>query len=199
MSLPRVLGVIPARGGSKRIPNKNLKTICGKPLIVWTIEAASLAKSLSTFVVSTDSIEIAQVANNHGVYVVRRPDELATDDATTGSVLHHALEWMDVGASYDLICCLHPTSPVRDPAHIDEAINLLWESRCDTLASVSCRKRNYQHNASIYVLRSSWLRKNPQKHYDDETMPYLMDQRHSVDIDTDIDLRVAELILQERG
>lgn len=190
---PRTLGVIPARAGSKRIKNKNLRTLCGKPLIAWTIEAANAASRLTTVVVSTEDENIAQVANLHEAYVIRRPDELATDEATTGSVLSHALEWM--GPDYDLVVCLHPTSPVRDSVAIDEAVELLWNSQHDTLASVSCRKRNYQHNAALYIMRASWLRANPNKHFDDETIPFLMDRPHSIDIDDETDFQMAEFIL----
>ncbi len=194
---PRVLGVIPARAGSKRVPGKNLRQLCGKPLIAWTIEAASTAHKLTDWVVSTECETIAHVAILHGAYVVRRPEELAEDSTPSGAVVSHALGWMETDNSrYDLACLLHPTSPVRDAAHIDAAIDLLWNSGADTLASVSCRKRNYQHNASLYVMRTSWLRANPNKHYDDATIPFMMDARHSIDIDQEDDLKIAEIYLR---
>lgn len=195
MSVARVLGVIPARGGSKRIPRKNLRLLCGKPLIQWTIEAAYAATKLTTFVVSTEDYEIGQVAASLGCYVVRRPDDLAGDEVTSGAVCKHALEWMG-SDNYDLVALLHPTSPVRDRRHIDQAIDTLWASTLPCLASVACRKRTYTHNASIYLIRSDWLLKTGQ-HYCDESLPFLMDAARSVDIDTETDWKVAETILAD--
>jgi len=86
-----ILGVIPARGGSKGIPRKNIRMIAGKPLIAWTIEAALKAKLLDRLVVSTEDREIARIAGDRGAEVIGRPAELASDEATTLSVLQHAL------------------------------------------------------------------------------------------------------------
>jgi CMP-N,N'-diacetyllegionaminic acid synthase len=196
LSPPRVLGVIPARGGSKRVPNKNLRPLHNSPLIAYTIRAAQASELLTTWVVSTENQTIANVALSFGAYVVKRPEELAEDDATTGNVLVHALEWMGAD-EFDLVVCLHPTSPARDPRHIDQAINQLWQSDAPALASVSCRKRTYTHNASLYVMRTDFLLKT-KSHYGDESIPFLMDRRHSLDIDTEDDLKIAELFLQER-
>ena len=185
----RVLGVIPARGGSKRIPRKNLRSLCGKPLIAWTIEAAQRAKSLTDWVVSTEDYEIGRVASDLGAYVVRRPEELADDLASSDSVALHALEWMGRD-SYDIVCLLHPTSPIRDWKHIDEVISTLWASTAPSIASVEYAKRSYRHNASIYAAKVPFT-----SLYGDRTIPYLMDRRHSLDIDDEIDFQVAELLL----
>jgi CMP-N,N'-diacetyllegionaminic acid synthase len=91
--VPKVLGVIPARGGSKRVKKKNLRHLCGKPLIQWTIEAAQQAKSLTNWAVSTEDYEIGQVSVNLGAYVVSRPEELADDLASSDSVALHVLDW----------------------------------------------------------------------------------------------------------
>jgi len=185
----RVLGVIPARGGSKRIPNKNLRHLCGKPLIQYTIEAANAATSLTTFVVSTENAEIGRVAVDLGAYVVRRPDDLAGDDVTSDAVALHALEWM--GASeFDLMVLLHPTSPIRDPKHIDEAVSTLCASTAPSLASVEYAKRSYRHNASIYAAKVPFSTL-----YCDRTIPFLMDKRHSLDIDDEIDFQIAEALM----
>ena len=192
MRSARVLGVIPARGGSKRIPRKNIRPLCGKPLIQWTIEAARKATSLTAWVVSTEDEEIRDVALSLGAYVVRRPDELAEDTVSSDAVALHALDWM--GASeYDILVLLHPTSPVRDWRHIDQAVSALWASAAPSLASVEYAKRSYRHNASIYAARVPF-----RTLYCDETIPFLMDKRHSVDIDTEDDWKVAELYLSER-
>lgn len=192
-SAPRVLGVIPARGGSKRIKNKNLRLLCGKPLIQYTIEAAHAATSLTSFVVSTENAEIGRVAVGLGAYVVRRPDDLAGDDVTSDAVALHALEWMGAG-EFDIVVVLHPTSPIRDWKHIDEAVSTLWASAAPSLASVEYAKRSYRHNASIYAAKVPF-----RTLYNDKTIPFLMDKRHSVDIDDEDDWKFAETILQERG
>jgi CMP-N,N'-diacetyllegionaminic acid synthase len=191
----RVLGIIPARGGSKRIPRKNLRLLNGLPLISYTIRAAKEASLLTDWVVSTEDREIADLALSYGAHVVKRPEELAQDDSTSGAVARHALGWMEVDREpYDMVVLLHPTSPIRDPKHIDQAIDLLWKSDAPALASVSCRKRTYTHNASIYAMRSDWLVETEQ-HYCDRSIPFLMDARHSVDIDTEEDFKIAELFL----
>jgi len=199
---PKTLGVIPARGGSKRVPRKNLRLLCGIPLIAYTIRAAQAASKLTDWVVSTEDPEIRDVALSYGATIIRRPEELAQDDTTSGAVLRHALQWMEDsgpgggGLRYDMVVCLHPTSPIRDPRHIDEAICQLWATKAPALASVSCRKRTYVHNASIYAMDRDFLLKTGQ-HYCDQSVPYLMDARHSLDIDTEDDLRIAELYLND--
>lgn len=195
----RVLGVIPARGGSKRIPRKNCRLLHGCPLVGYTIRAAQAATKLTDWVVSTEDREIADIALSYGAFVIKRPDELAQDEASTGSVLLHALEWMEQDHEpYDMVVCLHPTSPIRDPRHIDSAITLLSMTDRASLASVSCRKRTYLHNASIYAMKADWLRRTNQ-HYSDHSVPFLMDARHSVDIDTEDDFRIAELYLNDHN
>lgn len=188
----KVLGVIPARGGSKRVPRKNLRPLGGKPLIAWTLDAARQAKSLNYWAVSTEDREIADIASALGAFVIKRPEELATDDATTGDVLLHALEWLEP-STYDMVVCLHPTSPIRDAKHIDQAVAILGASTAPSLASVVYDKRSYRHNASIYATKVPF-----RALYGSNTIPFLMDKRHSLDIDEEIDLKIAELFLQER-
>jgi CMP-N,N'-diacetyllegionaminic acid synthase len=190
LSKPRVLGVIPARGNSKRIPNKNIRPLHGSPLIAYTIRAAQDSELLTTWVVSTESQAIRDVALSYGAYVVRRPEELAADDATTDDVLLHALEWMGAD-TFDMVVCLHPTSPIRDPKHIDQAIDILWSSDAPSLASVEYSKRSYRHNASIYAVKTPFT-----KRYNDQTIPFLMDKRHSLDIDEEAEWQIAELWLK---
>jgi CMP-N,N'-diacetyllegionaminic acid synthase len=186
----RTLGIIPARGNSKRVPRKNIRNLCGKPLIKWTIEAANAANLLTQYVVSTEDYEIGQVAASLGCHVVRRPDDLSGDEVTSEAVVRHALEWM--GSDYDIVVLLHPTSPVRDWRHIDEAVSTLWASSAPSLASVEYAKRSYRHNASIYAAKVPFT-----SLYGDKTIPYLMDKRHSVDIDEEIDFKLAELLLEQ--
>jgi N-acylneuraminate cytidylyltransferase/CMP-N,N'-diacetyllegionaminic acid synthase len=129
-----ILGIIPARGSSKGIPRKNVKTCYGKPLLLWSIEAAQASIYLDGFVVSTEDIEIANLALWAGANVDIRPEELATDEATTLAVL----QYLDKRLKPDIIVLLQPTSPIRlleKENIIDEAIELFTKSKCDTLAT----------------------------------------------------------------
>ena len=101
------LGLIPARAGSKGVPNKNIRNICGKPLIVWSIERALQSVLLDKVVVSTDSNEIAKIASENGAKVIMRPPELASDTASTQDVMVHALQQEHA----DILVLLQPTSP----------------------------------------------------------------------------------------
>lgn len=134
----RTLGVVPARGGSKRIPNKNLKEVAGRPLIAHTIEQAHAAESLSKTIVSTDNEAIAATAREFGADVpFERPPELATDTAKTREVVTHALEWFeDRGEHFDAVCKLQPTSPLRTPEDVDGAVSELLTSKAQSVISV---------------------------------------------------------------
>jgi CMP-N-acetylneuraminic acid synthetase len=136
---PTVLGVIPARGGSKSIPRKNLVPLAGKPLIAYTIEAAKRSARLDRWIVSTDSEEIATVSRAVGAQVpFLRPAELAADTVLSLPVMQHALralERMD-GRPYDIAVMLQPTCPFRSAADIDAAIDLLISTLADAVISV---------------------------------------------------------------
>ncbi len=132
----KVLGVIPARGGSKGIPNKNLIPLAGKPLLVHTCEQALSAKSLTRVIVSTDSKEIASCAQRHGVEVpFLRPAKLAADGTPMLAVLRHAVKAVS-SARPDVVVLLQPTSPLRKASHIDSAVRLLIDSKADSVVSV---------------------------------------------------------------
>jgi CMP-N,N'-diacetyllegionaminic acid synthase len=133
------IAVIPARGGSKRLPGKNLRMLAGKPLIGWTIEAAIESGIFDRVVVSTDSWEIAVVAAQFGAEVpFMRPEELALDDTPTIEVLIHAALELMAGreSQYTHLACLQPTSPLRTADNIREAVNLLREKQADAVISV---------------------------------------------------------------
>src|SRR3989344_5281458 len=126
-----ILGIIPARGGSKGIPQKNIKMIAGKPLIAWTIEVAKKSKLLSRVIVSTDDEAIAEVAKQYGAEVpFLRPANLAEDLSTDVEFLIHALDWLKANEGYEpeIIARLPPTSPLRTAAHIDEGIKKLIDT-----------------------------------------------------------------------
>ena len=128
------LAIIPARGGSKRLPRKNVLDLAGKPLIAWTIDAAKSSKYIDKTVVSSDSDEILQIANDLSVGVIKRPDYLANDTATSVAVTEHAIN--SVTEVFDFIILLQPTSPLRTAKHIDEAIELLLQKKADAVISV---------------------------------------------------------------
>ena len=123
----RVLALIPARGGSKGLPRKNILELSGKPLIAWTIEDALASAYVDSVVVSTDDEGIAQVARDHGAPVpFMRPDELASDSASSIDVVIHALDMLEqMGEHYDALVLLEPTSPLRDAGDVDACIELL--------------------------------------------------------------------------
>ncbi len=135
----RILGIITARGGSKRLPEKNILPLAGKPMIAWTLEAALQSQVLSKVVVSTDSEKIAEVAEQWGVSVPwLRPAELASDTATTKSVIEHALaEEEKSGQRYDAVVILQPTSPLRTAEDIDQAVKHYQKKSAEGVASVS--------------------------------------------------------------
>lgn len=122
-----ILGLIPARGGSKGLVGKNIIDIAGKPLIAWTIECAQDSQYLDNLIVSTDDNEIARVCRMCNAQVpFLRPSLLASDTATSVDVVIHAVDWLkDNGLEYDYICLLEPTSPLREPHDIDDAIQQL--------------------------------------------------------------------------
>ena len=127
----RVLGLIPARGGSKGLPGKNLAPLHGRPLIAWTIAAARSSGFVDDVVVTTDDEDVARVALAEGARVpFRRPARLATDEASMNDVIAHALDELSrEGDEYRWLLLLQPTAPLRTVAHIDEAFKRLGRER----------------------------------------------------------------------
>ena len=134
----RVLGIIPARGGSKGIPRKNIKLLGGQPVIQYTIESAKKSQFLTDIFVSTDDLEIAEVSKSAGINVpFLRPSNLALDMTPTIDVIKHVLDEFDKnGKQYDAICILQPTSPFRELGFIDKCIEKFEKSNADSLVSV---------------------------------------------------------------
>jgi len=135
----QVLGLIPARAGSKGIPGKNLKAFCGQPLISHAIQAGRQSERIDRVVVSTDSEEIAAVARTYGAEVpFLRPRELAEDNTPMLPVIEHAVDALERdGWTADIIVLLQPTSPLRRPEHIDRAVAMLRETHPDSVVSVT--------------------------------------------------------------
>jgi CMP-N,N'-diacetyllegionaminic acid synthase len=222
---PKVLGVIPARGSSKRLPNKNIRMLAGKPLVAWTIEAAQKAKRLTHWLVSSDGSLIIDVAKKYGAPVpFIRPPELATDTVRNIAVVDHALKFMEakMQITYDIIVLLQPTSPIRNPDHIDQAVDRLWESDLDSAVSVKgpFKKRDpilkairngiledycpvdnpenvepfYLYNAALYAVKRDYFIKH-NKLISPRQIPLIMDAIYSVDVDTKADFLIAETYL----
>ena len=163
----KVLGVIPARGGSKSIPRKNLADVNGRPLLSFIIEVAQEAKELDRLVVSTDDEEIATVARKWGADVpFLRPPELATDEVDLVSVVRHAMQEMDrLGFVADAIVSLQPTSPFLESDDIDLAIQKLEDTGADSVASVL----PIDHEHPFWVKRLVGDRVLPFNEYTDES------------------------------
>jgi N-acylneuraminate cytidylyltransferase len=202
-----ILGITPARGGSKGIPRKNIKMIVGKPLIAWTIEAAKESRLLDRYVVSTEDTEIARISEDFGAEVLKRPAELATDEADTLDVLKHALEAIPC----DILVLLQATSPIRKVGLIDECIKEFIEGGYDSLATgFMCKYAEYGKNdlrrqdikglfyddGNVYVIKADLVRKGDR--YGKKIARKFISRSESIEIDDDFDFWVAEKILQEK-
>lgn len=135
----RCLAIIPARGGSKGLPGKNIYPLLGKPLIQWTLEASQASSYIDHCVVSTDSPDIAAVVSSIGGNVpFLRPSYLAQDNSTSVDTVHHAIGFLSaIGLDFDCIILLEPTSPLRSAADIDHALEIFSSYTCSSLVSVS--------------------------------------------------------------
>lgn len=214
-----VLGLIPARGGSKGIPRKNLAPVAGKPLLAWTVDAARGAQELTNVVVSTEDDAIAEAA---GVEVLYRPAELAADATPMAAVVRHAIDEL----SPDVVVLLQPTSPLRRSEHVDAAVRLLLDSGADCVVSVVEVPHAYrpeslmdlvdgrivarggattrQDKGLLYARNGpAVLARQADRVGDDlyagDCRAYVMDERDSLDVDTPFDLELADLLLRSRS
>lgn len=201
------LGIIPARGGSKGIPRKNIKSIAGKPLIAWTIESAKKAKLLDRFIVSTEDGEIAKISTRYGAEVLERPAELAGDEATVLSVLQHILTKIET----DAVVLLQPTSPVRDKKLIDNCIKNFKKAGADNLATgFICKFKEYgsytqrrqelkgffYDAGNVCVIKSELIKKG--KMFGDKVERVLISKEQNIEIDDEFDFWMVEQILLKR-
>lgn len=133
------IALIPARGGSKRIPKKNIKNFCGKPMIAWSIEAAIRSACFDRIVVSTDDNEIAEIAKKYGAEIpFIRPKELAGDYTGTNSVIRHAIEWLENhGIKPSVVCCIYATAPFIQELDLQQAYINLIENDCNYVFSAT--------------------------------------------------------------
>lgn len=224
----KVLAIIPARGGSKGIPRKNMIPLCGKPLLAYSIEAAQKSNYIDRILVSTDSAEIAQTAELYGVLVpTLRPQCLAEDDTRTIDVmLYHREELEKKGQSYDIVVLLQPTQPLRTAADVDAAIELfekkgsigvvsiseaddhpilmrvMAEGRMEKLVSEASTVRR-QEFSKVYKVNgciyvNAMQTLRPDTSLNDNPIPFMMEKSHAVDIDEYIDLAVAECYIKQQ-
>ena len=230
----RAVAVIPARGGSKGLPRKNIADLGGKPLIAYTIEAANGSKYLDRVIFSTDDREIAEVARKWGADVpFLRPKELALDSSSAESVLQHAVKWLREkgGVSPDIVVLLLPTAPLREAVDIDRTIEeFLKHPDADSAVSV-CEAEHppmwtgeiqgdgkilfkflqksrvvtrrqelpkaYRLNGAVYATAVKTIMEKDSR-FGSRVYPYIMPQEKSIDIDSGLDLKMAEVILKSR-
>lgn len=147
------LAVIPARGGSKRIPRKNIKNFCGKPIIAWSIEAALKSTCFDRVIVSTDDDEIAEIARQWGAEVpFIRPANLSDDYTGTTSVIRHAIEWFsEHGTEFEEVCCIYATAPFILASDIEKGLEILCEQKADYVFSVTSYPYPIQRAVKINV------------------------------------------------
>jgi len=225
----KILFVIPARGGSKGIPKKNIKLLDGKPLIVYALEVARKFTSDENICISTDDEEIISVVGSYGYEVpFRRPPILASDTAGTYEVLIHAIEFYETkGLSFDTLVLLQPTSPFRNYRHIQEAMEL-YSTSLDMVVSVKESHANpyltiveeneegllqkskpsnftrrqdapkvYEYNGAVYVINVQSLKNSPINKFT-KVKKYVMDELHSIDLDTPMDWAYCEFLIQNK-
>lgn len=199
-----ILGITPVRGGSKGIPRKNIKEIAGKPLVAWTIESARNSRLLDKYVVSTEDEEIAGVVKKYGAEVLSRPPELATDEASTLSVLQYVIEQIPC----DIVVVIQATSPIRHEGLIDECIKEFLDNGYDSLATgFICKYVEYGRNelrrqdikgffyddGNIYVIKADLIRKGDR--YGKKIGRKIISRWENVETDDGFDFWLAEKIL----
>lgn len=220
------LAIIPARGGSKRLPRKNVLPLAGKPLISWSIEAALKSKYIDKVVVTSDDSEILNISEKYGSSIIKRPNELASDTASSFDAIVHTI---GCEKKYDYIILIQPTSPLRTEEHIDEAIELLIQKDANAVISVTLTEHSplwcnvlpednnmktflnqnilntrsqdldsyYRLNGAIYICNTEKLLENKSFFLKENIYAYIMDNASSVDIDEKIDFKLAELLKME--
>ncbi|NCB48999.1 MAG: acylneuraminate cytidylyltransferase family protein [Clostridia bacterium] len=220
------LAIIPARGGSKRLPRKNVLEIGGKPLIAWSIDAAIKSSYIDKVIVTSDDAEILEIAQHYGADIVKRPIELAKDTATTYDAIKHTVDNVE---KYDYIILLQPTSPLRNEQHIDEAINLLHVKQADAIVSV-CKMEHsplwsnvlpedgdmsffirdeiknrrsqdlsdyYRLNGAIYICKTENFLDEKTFFIKKNIFAYKMKRKNSIDVDEEIDFEICKVFLRD--
>ena len=219
------IAIIPARGGSKGVPRKNIRLLKDKPLIAHSISAAKESKYTDKVYVSTDNLEIAEISRQYGAEIINRPDELAGDTASSESALIHALSEIEQsGVSPDLVVFLQCTSPIRTGTDIDKGIAKLQADNADSLLSVSPSHRflweevdgvaksinydyrdrprrqdmqpQYVENGSIYIFKP-WVLKEFGNRLGGKISLFVMSEAASWEIDSPLDFEIAESLMKK--
>ena len=224
----KIIAIIPARGGSKRLPKKNIRTFLGKPLIAWTIERALKSKYLDRVIVSTDNKEIAEISKKYGAEVIKRPKNLAGDKSKVIDTVFQLLNVLKAERyNPEIVVLLQPTSPLRTTNDINGAIQLFLKNKCEAVISFHesdsilwsfkmgkkylkpilgdkyLKQRSqdltkvYVPNGALYVFTPKNLLKY-KSFYAKDLLPYIMSSQRSMDIDREIDLKLAELIMKRK-
>lgn len=225
----KILAIIPARGGSKGIPRKNIVLLKGRPLIDWTIKASLKSKYIDKTIVSSDDEEILTVAKKSGAFPIKRPKPMASCTALPEKLIFHALAYLKKNNEYipDILIYLQPTSPLRNDKDINKAIELFFSSRADGVISVCLEDKKYlksffinksgylkgiindyysfknrqslpdifMPNGAIYIIKRKIFLKT-KRLISKKTLPFLMDQTKSIDIDNMEDLKKVEKIIK---
>lgn len=227
--MSKFIAWIPARGGSKRLPRKNIMPFCGKPLIYYSIKCAQDCSRISDVFVSTDDKEIAQVSEQFGAKVIMRPDSLSSDDATAGSAARHVLESLSIQSNKDLtgLVTLQATQPLRSQKILEECLakfeNLKGD--LDSLITVSLNRLKignivndtfkptsyrpeqrsqdliptYFENGVVYVSKPELIHKES-KIFNEHSVAIVLDDIYSrIDIDDQLDFDIAEFIFKNYG
>lgn len=225
MIADNILVVIPARGGSKGLPGKNIRPLCGKPLIGYSIDIARSITLDENICVSTDDNQIKRVVEGYGLEVpFMRPESLATETSTTNDVLLHAIDYYEMqGRKYDIIILLQPTSPLRKELEVKEALSL-YNHNIDMVVSVIeshtpsvlCTENEdgfielvhnktaagrqslptyYEYNGAIYVINVKSLKEKGISSFT-RKVKYIMPKETSIDIDDIYDFMLAEHIIE---
>lgn len=223
----KTLYLIPARGGSKGIPRKNIKLLNGEPLIKYSIDAARKVAPDADICVSTDDKEIIDVVESLGLKVpFTRPEKYATDSATSSDVALHALRFYEsMGVNYDTIVMLQPTSPLRTAEHIkgalalyDNSLDMIVSVRESASAFIICKENSdgflflplntdfarrqdmpsyYEYNGAVYVMNSLELKKKGMAGFT-KVKKYVMDDIASLDIDSQLDWNIVEMVMKDK-
>lgn len=221
----RLLAVIPARGGSKGVPGKNIRLVAGKPLIAWTIEEAKKSAYIDRLILTSDDEEIIAAAKQFGCEVpFVRPKELAADDTPGIEPVLHAIKMIP---GYDYVVLLQPTSPLRTVEDIDGCIEQCFKKNAKACVSVTepdkspywmyfvdeeermkpvvdigevvSRRQDlpgtYVLNGAVYVAECNWLLRE-KSFISKETVAYIMDKTKSIDVDSELDLSICQMLLE---
>ncbi|MBF0450247.1 MAG: acylneuraminate cytidylyltransferase family protein [Candidatus Magnetomorum sp.] len=221
----KILSIIPARGGSKGIFRKNIKSIAGKPLIAWSIIEGNKSQYTDKVVISSDDDEIIQIAENYGGEApFIRPKELAQDDTPGVLTVIHAIKELP---DFDYVVLLQPTSPLRNYSDIDQSIKFCIDNKANSCVSVVEASKSpflmltinnenrmipllkngfilrrqeqskvYMLNGAIFIAKTKWLMKT-KNFIDKNTIAYIMPQERSIDIDSEFDIKLCELLFKE--